>query len=43
VYLAAMVTFLQDEIDGIMEITVNENNQSKKKNTGLNLQNRDSD
>jgi hypothetical protein len=43
VYLAAMVTFLQDEIDGIMEITVNENNQSKKKNIGLNLQNRDSD
>ena len=42
-YLAAMVTFLQDEIDGIMEITVNENNQSKKKNIGLNLQNRDSD
>jgi hypothetical protein len=43
VYLAAIVTFLQDEIDGIMEITVNENNQSKKKNIGLNLQNRDSD
>ena len=42
-YLAAIVTFLQDEIDGIMEITVNENNQSKKKNIGLNLQNRDSD
>lgn len=41
--MAAQVTFLQDEIDNIMEITVNENNQSKKKNTCLNLQNRDSD
>ena len=41
--MAAQVTFLQDVIDNIMEITVNENNQSKKKNTGLNLQNRDSD
>ena len=41
--MAAQVTFLQDEIDNIMEITVNENNQSKKKNTGLNLQNRDCD
>ncbi len=27
--MAAQVTFLQDEIDNIMEITVNENNQQR--------------